>query len=196
MIARAFVAIDLPPAARDLLVRTRREISDAAVAWSGERWVAAGDLHVTLRFLGSLDDAAQDDVIEALASLSPRTEAFEAHLSGVVARPSPRSATMLWAAFRDNDQGRFSALATVLDDELLRRGIPIEDRPYVPHVTLVRARRRRSVSRHVLDAGDAAIQSAEAAARTVSVRGVTLYSSTLTARGPIYEPVATGTLGG
>ncbi|GAB4286486.1 MAG: RNA 2',3'-cyclic phosphodiesterase [Coriobacteriia bacterium] len=196
MIARGFVAIDLPSAGRDLLVRARRELSRAAAAWEGERWVDPANLHVTLRFLGPLDDTAQAAVIEALASLCPRTNAFDARVSGIVPRPSARSATMLWATFREEDLPRFSALASALEDELLRRGIPAEGRPYVPHVTLVRARRRRSLSRGALDAANESIERADAAARTVSVRTVTLYSSTLTPRGPVYEAIASGTLGG
>lgn len=61
MSARLFVAVDLPDAVRARLVEQTRALRTALRAARIEdafRWVAAENLHVTLRFLGDVDDAA------------------------------------------------------------------------------------------------------------------------------------------
>ena len=59
---RCFLAIDLPDALRPQLALVQGELkrSDADV-----RWVAVGNIHLTLKFFGNLPDAEVDPIAEA-----------------------------------------------------------------------------------------------------------------------------------
>jgi 2'-5' RNA ligase len=93
---------------------------------------------------------------------------------------------MLWASVIDAT-GRCEELAQAVTTIAAECGVTLADKPFAPHVTLVRARRPRRMSAEVT-----AVISAEALGDGVSmsVPSATLYSSTLTPVGPVYERLA------
>ena len=96
-----------------------------------------------MKFLG---DVAEDDlsrVEQALEQLRGRHEPFEVETSGFGAFPSERKARILWAGVGEGS-GQLRAVARSVDDLLEPVGFEREKRPYVPHLTLGRARGRRA----------------------------------------------------
>ncbi len=186
---RCFLALTLPAAGTRALVSARETFVTRDPAWSGEKWVAPGNLHVTVAFLGALDDDRLGDGVARLLAAAAAQPAFEAFLVGVVAVPSLRQATMLWATL-GGAADRLEALRESACVAFPEAGCDL-DRPLRPHVTLVRARDRRPV-----DAGAVAAASDLVAAAgkrpegIVSVRFATLFSSTLTPLGPMYREIA------
>jgi 2'-5' RNA ligase len=184
----------LPDPVLVTLGSVRETFLAGAPAWAGEKWVARPLLHVTLAFLGALDDSALEADVPRLRKAMARLPAFELRLAGVAAVPSPRRATMLWATLSDPGEA-----LTDLRDELLAAfpsaGAVPDAGPLRPHVTLVRARSPRRVD---LDALAEAAALAQAAGKepdgVVSVRSVTLFSSTLRPAGPEYREIAVAEL--
>jgi 2'-5' RNA ligase len=190
---RYFLALTLPEVSVSALVDAQETFVACAPAWAGEKWVAAPLLHVTVAFLGPLDDRALEAGVARLSQAAASVPAFELRPSAVVAVPSPRRATMLWATFEDPADH-----LTALRDGLLT-AFPTADvdlrRPLRPHVTLVRARSPRRVSPDALAAASAPVAgSGKTAVGIVSVRSVTLFSSTLRPAGPEYRAIATAPL--
>src|SRR5437660_11637333 len=70
---RLFVGIEFPPELKLLL-------SLLCTGVAGAKWVDAGNLHLTLRFIGEIDEGLAADVDEALAQLKARR--FTLQLSG------------------------------------------------------------------------------------------------------------------
>jgi 2'-5' RNA ligase len=160
---RLFVAVAPPPEVLDLLERLPRPAVD------GLRWTAREQWHVTLRFLGAVDDAAL--VVSALSSavFMPAT----AVLGPQVSRFGQRVLHVPVAGLDD--------IAAAVVDATAGIGRPPEDRAFTGHVTLARPRGRRRVDLRPLAGGDVSA--------TFPVGEVRLFSSNLHPHGARYEVV-------
>jgi RNA 2',3'-cyclic 3'-phosphodiesterase len=132
---RIFVGVFPPPEVSEALFRVARDLP-ASTAF---RLIGPEKLHVTLKFLGNVAEADLSRVQEALEQLRGRHEPFEVETSGFGAFPSERRARILWAGVGEGS-GLLRAVAQSLDDLLEPAGFGRERRPYVPHLTLGRAR--------------------------------------------------------
>lgn len=191
---RAFFGIPMPGPARRALSLARDAILDSEPAWAREKWVEPANLHVTTLFLGEitgqgLADAA-DAVSAALADMAP----FLVSIDTIRAVPSLRGASMLWAV-PSAASDPMSELASRLASACAPLRPPARDRGFTTHVTMCRARDRRRISPDTLAAAASRLRS-QGDPTTVSVGAVTLFTSTLTMRGPIYEQYAVVPLSG
>ena len=132
---RTFVAVFPPQRVREVLFRAARDLP----ASKAFRLIGPEKLHLTLKFLGNV---AEDDLIpveQALEQLRGRHEPFELETSGFGAFPSESRARILWAGVGEGS-GPLRVVAQSVDDLLEPAGFGREHRPYVPHLTLGRAR--------------------------------------------------------
>ena len=95
---RVFFAIPMPLAVRRTLVACREACVAHDTSWTGEKWVAPENLHVTLRFLGTLAEPDVERCIAEVTRVSGRTEPFRLRLDAVRAIPQRRSASLIWVA--------------------------------------------------------------------------------------------------
>ena len=136
---RTFVAVFPPPDIRETLFRAARDLP----ASKAFRLIGREKLHLTLKFLGNV---AEDDLIrveQALEQLRGRHEPFEVSTAGFGAFPSERKARILWAGVGEGSEP-LRAVALSVEDLLEPAGFGREQRPYVPHLTLGRARGRQA----------------------------------------------------
>lgn len=129
VVARLFVALDLPAAVRDALAPAR-------AALPGARWLRREQLHLTLRFLGQVHGAQVDAVATAFADLT--ASGFALRVQGVGCFPGPARARVLWAGVAPHAPLR--ALRAVLDARLdpVLGPDPDAARGFHPHITLAR----------------------------------------------------------
>jgi 2'-5' RNA ligase len=120
---RLFVGIALPP---ELKLR----LSLVCGGVPGAKWVDAGNLHVTLRFIGEVDEGAAGDIDDALIQI--RAPRFELTLAGV----GHFGTRMLWAGVERN--ASLLHLQDKVESAIVRLGFEPEGRRYAPHVTLAR----------------------------------------------------------
>lgn len=138
---RLFVGLR-PPAelAAELAERSGRIFGAADLAR-----VAAGDLHVTLAFLGNVDELAERHACAALASAIQLLRPLELALGRAGAFPNERRARVVWCSVRDVPAGALHELAERVHLALGRAGIAREPlgarEDWVPHITLARCRR-------------------------------------------------------
>lgn len=102
-------------------------------------WVAPGNLHLTLKFLGSVEEERIDAIVAALRGAVSDAAAFEAVVNGLGAFPTPTRPRVVWAGMREGAQAMIT-LAGRVDAALATLGFPREARPFSPHVTLGRVR--------------------------------------------------------
>ena len=134
---RAFVAVFPPPEVRETLAGAPRELPVAGEV----RWIRPENLHLTMKFLGEVPEDDLLHIAEVLDPLRSRHEPFEARLSGFGGFPSARRARILWAGIGEGSEP-LRALARDVETSLEPLGFEREDRAYVPHLTLGRARGR------------------------------------------------------
>ena len=134
---RTFVAVFPPRRVREELSRAARDLP----ASKGFRLIGPEKLHLTLKFLG---DVAEDDLRRVEQALEPLREGhapFEVSTSGFGTFPSESKARILWAGVGEGSES-LRAMAQHVEDLLELAGFDREKRPYVPHLTLGRARGR------------------------------------------------------
>jgi 2'-5' RNA ligase len=113
--------------------RTRAAIATFAdaVAWpSGAARVAPAQMHLTLHYIGPVPAARVADIASRLAVPLPRFELRFGH-----SEAWPRGLAVLCPSERP---AGLAALHAELGDALAAAGLPVESRPYRPHVTLAR----------------------------------------------------------
>ena len=125
---RLFVALELPAA-----VRTRLALMAGGVP--GARWQREDQMHLTLRFVGEVDERRGHDIDDALATV--RAPAFTLELAGA-GDFGGREPHALWAGVRSNSA--LIHLEKKVESALVRVGVDPETRKYTPHVTLARLR--------------------------------------------------------
>ncbi|MFQ5777362.1 MAG: RNA 2',3'-cyclic phosphodiesterase [Terriglobia bacterium] len=129
---RLFVALDLPPAVRevlrDLIARLQRSSADV-------RWMRAEGIHLTLKFIGETPPEQLGRVQEALRAVrSP--QAVELEFRGLGFFPHERRPRVFWMGVRASDN--LFELAGQVEAALEPLGIAREQRSYTPHLTLGR----------------------------------------------------------
>ena len=125
---RLFVALELPEA-----VRSRLSMLQGGVP--GARWSTDEQLHLTLRFIGEVDDHVAHDIDDALAGIHAPAFALELAGVGEFGGKNPRA---LWAGVRASEP--LLHLQKKVETALQRIGLPAEERKFSPHVTLARLR--------------------------------------------------------
>jgi 2'-5' RNA ligase len=143
----------------------------------------AENLHVTLKFLGDVDDAQQDDVIAAIRLALEGAAPFPIDIHELVYLPDPHKARTVAAAVEGPPM--LGLLNEKLEDAMELAGFPREGRAFRPHITLGRFKHppHRGVPRIELPATGCLIDR------------LTLMASDLRPTGPIYTILAEFPLG-
>ena len=120
----------------------------------GVAWVARDNVHVTLKFLGAVDNARLGALEPALAAAAAGHAAFDLTIDGLGAFPSRIRPRVLWAGIGAG-AAELGTLAARVDEALAALGFARETRPFAAHVTLGRVREPRANPRlaAALDAG-------------------------------------------
>jgi 2'-5' RNA ligase len=137
---RLFVAIDIPAEIKDALrcfVGRLRPTADIG-------WSPVDNLHITTKFIGEWPEPRLDEVKRTLASL-PVHGAIDIKIKGLGWFPTPRRPRVFWAGVEGGEPLRVLAQAT--EQAVARLGVPIEERAYLPHLTLARIREAVSLDR-------------------------------------------------
>lgn len=177
---RLFTAIALPGEVRERL---------AAMAGGvpGARWTPPENMHLTLAFIGNVEESLFADIDAALAQV--RASAFDITIEGVGDFRRGKAPSMLWAGVARNDG--LDHLHERVTAALARAGVQPERRKYTPHVTLARLKGspRARVEAYIADHSLLRLP-------PFTVDSFALYSSFLGHAGAIYRPEAEYALAG
>lgn len=132
---RCFVAIEVAPAIRqklaEITLKLRRALRGSR---GGIKWVEPDLMHLTLKFLGDIDEAAVKTVCETLDQVTMAHRGFELSVEGVGCFGKP--ARVIWVGM--NESPALMALQTDLEGRLAAAGFAAEERPFSAHLTLAR----------------------------------------------------------
>ncbi len=131
---RTFIALDLHEDLQRFLGET---ISRGSAALPSVRWVAPASIHLTLAFLGELNDKELGRAFEAAGAAARQAQPFSYSLSAPGTFGSPRAPRVIWMGIEE-PSGALQTLHRALNRELKRRGFEVEKRPFSPHLTLAR----------------------------------------------------------
>ena len=103
------------------------------------RWVNPKGIHLTLAFLGELDDAQLADATQAAEVAAQQVRAFHYQLTHLGIFGTVRHPRVLWMGI-DEPSGMLNRLQYILHQQLEQRGFELDKRPFSPHLTLARAK--------------------------------------------------------
>lgn len=129
---RLFIALDIDDAIRERLSRFVDGVRNFA---PDVRWVKPESLHVTLKFMGEQPDGSVENIKKALDGVTSQTSGIQFRGYGFF--PTAKSARVFWIGMDTGPE--LTALAAAVDQKVATLGIPKEDRPFSPHLTLARS---------------------------------------------------------
>jgi len=134
---RSFIGVDVGDEIRRKAVALQQQLARTG---AGVKWAAEDGMHVTLLFLGELDDRDILPVCRAVQAAAAKEAPFPLRVSGVGAFPTVRRPKVLWGGLTDGAEP-LRRLYAVLEPKLLDLGVYIkEERDYTPHLTLGRVK--------------------------------------------------------
>jgi 2'-5' RNA ligase len=173
------VAVELDPSAAGPIARLIEQLRSEV---SNVRWTRPDQLHVTLKFLGDIDNRELPRLCAILREVCAECEPFTAKLRGIGTFPKNKPPRVIWASITEGTEA-FRELYTRLERQLAELGIPREGRAYTPHLTLGRVGRGADLDQ-LQSALEVASQQLSA---TLDVSELLLYSSTREREGIIYD---------
>lgn len=171
---RLFVGLALPEQIRQRLTLLCQGVP-------GARWVRPESLHLSLRFIGEVDEAQAEDIDAGLADI--RAPEFAVTLDGVGRFGSGRRVRVLWAGVQAPDA--LHHLQAKVESAVVRAGCEPEGRRFTPHVTLARLKDAKVSKVGAFLEHNGAFQ-----AGPFPVGGFVLFRSHLSQEGAYYEHVA------
>ncbi len=173
---RLFIAIEIPKDLKKELIELQTTLKDVFLgSWVGDK------LHLTLKFLGEVEDKKANAIKDALNKI--RFSEFEMSLKGLGAFPSEEHIRVLWVGADKGDE-EAKEIQKSVETELEKLGFEKEHRDYTNHLTLCRVKRAdKQIAKDVFK------KYKNTEFGTFAVDTISLIKSTLTPKGPIYEPV-------
>ncbi len=180
---RIFTAIDISDETRiqcaDYIEKLRSEFADLRVGWDKPE-----KLHLTMKFLGDIDENQLQNLTEAVEATARQFAKFSLKISKTGAFPAAKNARILWLGVAD-EQGILPKLNRVLETECEQRGLAKEKRNFKAHLTIARLREPQNSARLVEKHLSESFESEE-----FTVSGITIYESRLQKSGSIYQQVS------
>ncbi len=137
---RIFVGLNIDDAVRQRIQRFIEGVNGFA---PDARWVRPESLHVTLKFIGEKPAETVEEIKRALSRV--RAVPFEITFRGFGFFPTAKAARVFWVGIESGPH--LPALAKAVDETTSALGIPREDHPFAPHLTLARGGGRSGAPR-------------------------------------------------
>lgn len=149
------------------------------------KWVRPENIHLSLKFLGEVDDSREPELRAALKQASgdgSEARAVTLHIEGFGVFPHYRRPNVLWAGVTPDPA--LELLQHGVEQAFAPLGFPTEARAFRPHVTL--GRTRRDATHRDFAGLEEQLQAIEFS-ESCAVSDVDLMQSTLQADGPVYQ---------
>jgi len=170
---RAFIAIELPDQIKAWLGKVQNELGPALPP---AKWVEPQNLHLTMLFLGDIDETKVNGTRAAIKQCALRAKKIETRLAGLGCFPDERNPQVLFAQLENEEE--FIRLYQALCTEL--KIIP--EKRFKAHITLCRFKAGEKT-------GFADELTALPESAIFTTDRLTLFKSTLSANGPAYETI-------
>jgi|YelNatPaOPRAMG01_1025707.scaffolds.fasta_scaffold250111_1 2'-5' RNA ligase len=127
MLERLFLAIEIPNEVKDSFIPVIGEVKK----FRG-KVVPLENIHLTVKFIGETDK--RDGIIKSL--LDSNLKKFSLSLKGVGVFPNVNNPRVFWIGVEGSEG--LKELFNFVESRLYMIGIPKDDRPFSPHITLSR----------------------------------------------------------
>jgi len=182
---RSFIAIEIPQNREIDVMLDRLRKSGARLSVPKTH-----GLHITLKFLGDIEESLVDKITEALNEVTINHAPFEAEMADVGGFPNLRNPRVLWIGLEEG--GNMAEIAREVDLRLSELNFEREKRVFRSHITVARVKSRSGIEKAL----DILREYEERNFGKFSVNELKLKKSTLTPSGAIYDDLGTIPLSG
>ena len=170
---RVFIALPVPEAEKDDLIL---QTAGLRARYPELKWIGSQGLHITLNFLGEIEERMLPFLRTTMESAAMRMETFDLSLRGLSSFPRKGPPRVIFVPVIDGARSCIELQHRLSDT--LESHFPRERRRFTPHLTLARVKSGRAPDpeRESQDIGV-----------NYRVDRVVLYRSVLTPRGAFYE---------
>lgn len=174
---RSFIAVEIPEQVRSDITRMVNKFArqDFSV-----KWVKHENLHITLLFLGDIDNEFLRNSIKTLADIALKEKSFEMSLKKLGAFPNTHSPRVIWIG-AETGKTELVSLQEKIETAFTGIGYKPEPKKFHSHLTIGRVRERISIADKIF--------ATEYESLVFKIESLVLYKSTLTPLGPIYEKI-------
>lgn len=178
---RTFVAITLDDRAKRSIHRVQKELQPKV---RGVRWVHPELLHLTVKFLGEIEDGWVVDASEALRRVAARTAPFVLRVGDTGCFPQRGPVRVVWAGI-EQEGSQLADLVEAVEAMMEEAGFERERRSFSAHITMGRIRDDRSRGELRSLVGGAVLKPVD-----VPVSNLVVMASDLSSSGPTYTPMS------
>jgi 2'-5' RNA ligase len=181
-VMRTFIAIEISQEIKNALAQIEAHL---IYAGADVKWVKPENVHLTLKFLGEIDEKKAAEISAILDSIARMTKPFELSVKNIGAFPNIEHSRVLWVGL-DKGSAEATALAAQIDEDLSKIGFAKEKRPFSPHLTIGRVRSPLNQDKLKEKMLSAAVSIDPSSVPPHQTSAVILFQSTLTSQGSIY----------
>lgn len=138
---RAFIAVEIDPATARRIAAAVEQLKPRIAAI---RWVGAGNFHLTLKFLGNIDESRIEPIGSALTDALRPFPRFTINAKGLGVFPNPRRPRVLWVGLVGS---HLVSLQAKVESALTPLGFAPEEKSFTPHLTIGRWRQGERADR-------------------------------------------------
>jgi RNA 2',3'-cyclic 3'-phosphodiesterase len=177
---RTFIAIPLPYSALKELSSLQNKLRKSG---ADIRWVKPYNMHITLKFLGNIDKKTTKLISDSIKNKIKTHNAFEISVEGAGAFPNINDPVVIWVGI-DKGMSECTALQNNVETCTESTLIECDKKEFIPHITIGRVCSNKN-KRNLIDAikkeKDFSLKA------KIRVKKITLFSSLLTQKGPVYS---------
>jgi len=140
---RIFIAIELTKEIKQNLIEVQQDFKELKA-----KLVKSEHMHLTMIFLGDIDEAKISEIEGVCEGAAKKFRPFEIEFIGIGAFPNPRRSHVLWVGIKDSE--KLIRLQKELALGLRKVGFHVEDRSFVPHLTLARLKKRSNLKTQIV----------------------------------------------
>ncbi len=174
---RTFIAIDIPVnnTVKGLLNKLNHKLRNERI-----KWVEPEQYHITLQFLGNIDESLIDTIIPGLDKIAGNISGFSIILKEFGVFKNLKNPRILWIGFAPCKE--LEMLKYAIDEEMLKLGFEKSDKPFSAHLTIGRIKQLKDtqILKEWID------EHREAELQEIEVNEIIFYESILKSYGPEY----------
>lgn len=106
----------------------------------GVKWEKSNKLHITLKFLGNVDESRIEDISGVISRIVPKYSRFKLGIAEFGGFPNLKNPRVLYAGTTENKM--MAEFQSALEDSLMGLGFEKDKRSFTPHITLGRVKKK------------------------------------------------------
>lgn len=182
---RTFIAIPLSDEIKEKLAETQKHLRKGI--GYGISWVDPSLTHITVKFLGEIDERSIPDLKETLQNIVRNTKPFKIACGGLGCFPNVRHPRVIWLGVKRESQ--LNELHNRIENSLSTLGYPKEEKIFSPHLTLGRVKEELTETELIV-LSEFIKNEKENPLMVLPVNELILFKSLLSRTGPVYTQIS------